>query len=557
MKLEEQLQKLSLNDLLNLLSKRTVEVLQHLNYLENITSIKLSKIIIKRYGENEFISNKKLRYKLISTLSKDEAKKLVEKISNKKIKENYKFLKNCKCNKNSIELKIFRTFFEIKETEIKTEIKKKETFEIKKYNSNKTSSFYPLFQHQITACNDSLKFLKSDLNRAFLHMPTGSGKTRTAINVMCNLLRENTKEFVIVWLAHTEELCNQAFTEFNKAWQILGNQDIKIFKHFGGEKSNLNLIIDSSDKMPAVLFSSLTMMDLELSNNTSNLIKLSKNIGLVIMDEAHMTTAKTYKLIIEILAPKGKAGVLGLSATPGRSYLDVNQDLELKDFYYGNKVTLKVEKNKNIINWLIKEKYLAKAEMIPINFEADLATLFTTNEINKEIDRIKSGRDYSKVFKDTISNNNERFALILDIVKRENKFGDKIIVFASSVKNAEALGDVLNIQGIKAESITSNTPSEKRRNSIDEFKNSNRVNILINYDVLTMGFDAPKAKVAIIARPTTSIVLYHQMIGRVSRGLKQKGNENCKILTVLDTYLPGFRDLSDSFYFWEDIWDEA
>ncbi len=82
------------------------------------------------------------------------------------------------------------------------------------------------------------------------------------------------------------------------------------------------------------------------------------------------------------------------------------------------------------------------------------------------------------------------------------------------------------------------------------------LNILVNYDVLTTGFDAPKTKIAIITRPTTSIVLYHQMIGRAVRGKKANGNKSCKILTVADTYLPGYKDLADSFYFWEDIWND-
>ena len=82
---------------------------------------------------------------------------------------------------------------------------------------------YPLFKHQIKASQECLDILKSKKPRVFLHMPTGSGKTRTAINVMCSLIREKTEKFVIVWLANKEELCDQAFEEFFRAWQILGN----------------------------------------------------------------------------------------------------------------------------------------------------------------------------------------------------------------------------------------------------------------------------------------------------------------------------------------------
>jgi superfamily II DNA or RNA helicase len=51
-------------------------------------------------------------------------------------------------------------------------------------------------------------------------MPTGSGKTRTAMNVVANYLR-NREKGVVVWLAHSEELCEQAADEFAKAWGAL------------------------------------------------------------------------------------------------------------------------------------------------------------------------------------------------------------------------------------------------------------------------------------------------------------------------------------------------
>ena len=132
-----------------------------------------------------------------------------------------------------------------------------------------------------------------------------------------------------------------------------------------------------------------------------------------------------------------------------------------------------------------------------------------------------------------------------------------MIVFASSKDNAIAISDLLNIMDIKAASITNETDINLRRQSIKDYKSEKSdLNILVNYDVLTTGFDAPKTKIAIITRPTTSIVLYHQMIGRAVRGKKANGNKSCKILTVADTYLPGYKDLADSFYFWEDIWND-
>ena len=78
--------------------------------------------------------------------------------------------------------------------------------------------------------------------------------------------------------------------------------------------------------------------------------------------------------------------------------------------------------------------------------------------------------------------------------------------------------------------------------------------MLFNYGVLTAGFDAPRTRCVIIARPTTSLVLYSQMAGRAMRGPKAGGNSKAEILTVADTNLPGFGSVADAFTNWEDLW---
>ena len=59
--------------------------------------------------------------------------------------------------------------------------------------------------------NQTKELLKRPIKKVLLHMPTGSGKTRTAINLVCEKLK-NEKNYLVIWLAHTEELCQQALT---------------------------------------------------------------------------------------------------------------------------------------------------------------------------------------------------------------------------------------------------------------------------------------------------------------------------------------------------------
>ncbi len=560
MKLIYYLSKIDINSLLKFLNKRTVEILKHFGYLEKITSPKISKIIVKSYSEQKILSTKKIRNCLFDTFTKNEIESLSKIISRSEKKNYYTFLKNLTFKKNSKEMNCLKNFLEIQEFKNNEDYEvKTESIEINlRINENsKVKPLYPLFEHQIKASYEAMELLESKKPRAFLHMPTGSGKTRTAVNIMSMLLRKKTENFCIVWLANKEELCDQAMNEFYKSWQILGNQQIKIIKHFGGIRSNLKDINNDLVEKPMVIFSSLGMIWEDVTSNISSIIELSKKTGLVVMDEAHLSTAKTYKTIIELLAPTNKTAILGLSATPGRTYRDVNQDIELRDFYYSQKISLKVKNEKNIINWLIKNDYLAKASIEKINFESDLVKLFTKKEVENELIRIKDGKDYSKNFIKKLSNDNERIEFLINIIIEESKKNQKMIVFASSKDNAIAISDLLNIKGIKAASITNETDANLRRKSINDYKDEkNNLNILVNYDVLTTGFDAPKTKIAVIARPTTSIVLYHQMIGRAVRGKKQGGNKSCRILTVADTYLPGYKNLADSFYFWEDIWND-
>ena len=78
--------------------------------------------------------------------------------------------------------------------------------------------------------------------------------------------------------------------------------------------------------------------------------------------------------------------------------------------------------------------------------------------------------------------------------------------------------------------------------------------VIFNYGVLTAGFDAPRTRCVIIARPTTSLVLYSQMAGRAMRGPRAGGNSRAEIFTVVDTNLPGFGSVTEAFTNWEELW---
>ncbi|WP_181893070.1 DEAD/DEAH box helicase [Falsiruegeria mediterranea] len=408
-----------------------------------------------------------------------------------------------------------------------------------------TKPDYPLFPHQIDAVFRINSLLADPGGRAILHMPTGSGKTRSAMNVIADYLRSQpTGGRSVVWLAHSEELCEQAASEFQNAWARLGNREVNLVRHFGSYSGGK--LVETDDSFVVLSLQSAHAMAFSASNDQS-LFALGRSSGLVVIDEAHKATAQTYQHVLELLAPRGACRLLGLTATPGRSWLDVGEDELLADFFDRRKVTLQVPGYDTPIDYLTAEGYLAKVTTEAINYDGGDLT-------DAEIEQLEEIGVVSKSALRRIETDIARNLRILLSAEREAKAGNLIILFACSVDHAQKLTALLKAREISAECVTGSTPADQRAGSIDRFKNG-QLSVLCNYGVLTTGFDAPKANVAIIARPTHSLVLYSQMVGRVIRGVRANGTDDCKVITVVDQKY-GFRNLGEAFTFWDDLWGE-
>jgi superfamily II DNA or RNA helicase len=116
----------------------------------------------------------------------------------------------------------------------------------------------------------------------------------------------------------------------------------------------------------------------------------------------------------------------------------------------------------------------------------------------------------------------------------------RVLVFACSVEHAEILTMALNrLRGERcAALVTGETPRAERAAVIDRFRRGRELQFLCNVGVLTTGFDAPKVDVVCVTRPTTSAILYEQMVGRGLRGPQNGGTESCLVLDVQDEGLP-------------------
>ncbi|MCY3816199.1 MAG: DEAD/DEAH box helicase family protein [Gammaproteobacteria bacterium] len=402
---------------------------------------------------------------------------------------------------------------------------------------------YGLFDHQRKAVCRLAPLLADDERRAVLHLPTGVGKTRTAMHVVAEVLRANEPS-IVVWLASGKELLEQAAVAFKEAWMHLGTRPLQIGTMWGDRMPDLDQFADGF--LAVGLAKGWAVMS---RTDPDWAARLSRRVRLVVFDEAHQCVARTFRRITEELTLDFRCALLGLTATPGRTWAEIDKDGELAEFFSGNKVMLEVP-GKNPIEYLIENGYLARPSFRTLLSRPGL--VFS----DKELARIAEGLDVPEEIVSALSMNEQYVAAVLDAIDKLLDSGHmRVLVFAATVEHARMLSAILVARDVRSNVVTGLTPERARGLAIRTFKSDDEVPmVLVNFGVLTTGFDAPKASAVVIARPTRSLVLFSQMVGRAIRGPRAGGTEACEVVTVVDPNLPGFGDVAAAFLNWEDVW---
>jgi superfamily II DNA or RNA helicase len=527
--------------LAGLLGAKSVRLLELLNE-RSVTATSLADLVLSQFGPEYLLYDRGARSEILQALNKDDASRLTRLLGFDSPPDPFAALESVDFRKGTHLFRVMLGFFGVVPSE-------EQAIDLPD-SSCVVSPDYPLFDHQRHAGRSVYTYITaSNPPRVLLHMPTGAGKTRTAMHVISLFLRHRALDNeVVIWLAHTEELCEQAAEEFSKAWARIGDRHVNLFRHFGPHRVGLD------DCHGGFLVAGLQKLYGDSLAQQSEFIKLGRRSPLVVMDEAHSAIAPTYQHLLQLLtATRGMAtAILGLSATPGRSGLILEDSQRLAEFFSWNKVTLQVEGYKNPVDYLQEQGYLARTEYVPLRPPVDEGVEVTAVEEQQ----IREGLDLPDSVIKKLAANDRRNLLILSKVMDEADRGGKILLYACSVDHANVLANLLVVKGYKAAAVSSRTPSDRRRKLIADYRDTDSIQILTNYDVLTTGFDAPRTNVAVITRPTRSVVLYSQMVGRAARGPKAGGNPNCRIITIID-HLPGYRSIAEGFGFWEPIWEEG
>ena len=409
-----------------------------------------------------------------------------------------------------------------------------------------------LHDYQKRVKDTATKILIEDQKKKFMiHMPTGSGKTKTCVETMIDYMRTViSEEGFVIWFAHSKELCEQSYTTLKNMWKFRGDESVDFYKVFGDTDINLDLL----NKKRAVLFIGFQKFNSILGSKNKDYVsfrtKIANRAKLVVVDEAHKSMAPTYKKAIDYCQSNfDDCKLIGLTATPGRTNEDSEENKFLAEYFDDNLITIKdahgVEQN-NPLKYLQEENVLAEIEDEILNFDLTVNTPLYSNaeELTKS--------QLEEIANQAVINPSRNITILEKVKERlEKNSKESILIFAASTAHCIVLDMIFKKENITSKYVLGSTKKEERVESIQDFKDK-KLNVLINYSVLSTGFDAPLLNTLIIARTINSKILGSQIIGRALRGERNGGNKKNKIIVLKDN-ITGL-DPSFLFSYWEEFW---
>ena len=239
--------------------------------------------------------------------------------------------------------------------------------------------------------------------------------------------------------------------------------------------------------------------------------EIEEEPGMIVIDEAHHALAKTYK---EMWKRFPKAKFLGLTATPcrlnGKGFTDLFDVL--------------------VQSWSVPE-FISKGRLATYDF-VSIKSDGVTQRLIDSLQKRGADGDYQNKEMDMLLNKKPNIERLYQSLEEFGK-DRKGIVYAINISHAQKITKLYQEHGVKAIAIDSKTPATERQQDIEAFKKGN-IQVLVNVDIFSEGFDCPDVEFVQLARPTLSLAKYLQMVGR---GLRvAKGKKNCVIIDNVGLY---------------------
>ena len=383
-------------------------------------------------------------------------------------------------------------------------------------------------------------------------MPTGTGKTVLLASVVESFLREHSN--CNVWIvAHRRELVSQIQETIERVFSKTHPSSLTIKEDFSNHPVNSSKITPSlftlkegstshpgpltlrgeggnrptrcseplrskvggpSKVSPDCLSASafnVPIKAVSIQWLSKHYDEIEEEPGMIVIDEAHHALAKTYKGMWDRF-PKAK--FLGLTATPcrlnGKGFTDLFDVL--------------------VQSWSVPE-FISKGRLATYDF-VSIKSDGVTQRLIDSLQKRGADGDYQNKEMDMLLNKKPSIERLYQSLEEYGK-DRKGIVYAINISHAQKITKLYQENGVKAIAIDSKTPAVERQQDIEAFKKGD-IQVLVNVDIFSEGFDCPDVEFVQLARPTLSLAKYLQMVGR---GLRvAKGKKNCVIIDNVGLY---------------------
>lgn len=356
--------------------------------------------------------------------------------------------------------------------------------------------------YQTDAIDAVFKAWGEGMRRPAIVLPTGAGKTVVFSALISRFAEAKAgQNHRVIVLVHRDELADQAMAKIHAVAPHLTVGKVK------AESNHVH-----ADVMVC------SVQTLAIQRRRGQLKEAQQNagkVGLIITDECHHAAAPSYGKVYDAFPD---ALQLGVTATMARGD-GVGLGSTWEEVVYSRSIL-----------WMMSKGYLAPVKTTQVQLkDLDMAGVkvsrgdYTAGDLGRAMLEAEADKAIPRAY-------------------REHADGRPGIVFTPTVATAQAVADEMNAAGIVTAVVSGETPKEERHRIYDDYRHG-RVQVLSNCMVLTEGFDAPWAEVAVIARPTQSAPLYTQMVGRVLR--PYPGKESALVLDLVGASSNKIRTLVD------------
>ncbi|OPY52189.1 MAG: type I restriction enzyme EcoKI subunit R [Methanosaeta sp. PtaU1.Bin112] len=393
--------------------------------------------------------------------------------------------------------------------------------------------------HQAMAIDHLIKWYNSNHSThssGILVLPTGGGKTFTAIRFVCRTALSDG--YKVLWLAHTHHLLEQAYYSFGEHVAAISEPryDLKL-RVVSGTIGHFRISdIQSDDDVVIATLQTVTKAYSENHFALNSFIDSAKGKLFVVFDEAHHAPAPSYRKLITDLRDRCKdMHLLGLTATP--VYSDENLQGWLSKLF-----------PQGILYQVTPQSLMAQGILAkPIREQQK--TNFTPNFDLREYQKwVGTFRDIPEDIITQLAENKDRNNFIAEQYSRGKGRYGKTLIFADRWYQCEAIAEQLRKRGVRTGTVYSHVDagmrssdarnkrkSDENARILDSFRR-NELDVLVNVRMLTEGTDIPDVNTCFITRQTTSKILMTQMVGRALRGPKFGGTPEAYLVFFTDEW---------------------